>query len=160
MDTFETAVPRVARFEARKDKVHPLHGVFDTVDNTWHEGDHDDATYAAGVPMWKKKARAEAVASELNGRLVYVVEEYVEDQVTQIVGVSLTLDGALVLGDKALPEQYGDDRGFDVVWREGTTWNPCDHDTKLRTWSAHRPASSLMMGGTYLFVDVTEYLLG
>lgn len=159
MDTFETAgrTMNSSRFEARKDKVHPLHGVFDTVDNTWHEGDHDDATYAAGVPMWKKKARAEAVASELNGRLIYVVEEFVEDQVTQVVGVSLTLDGALVLGDKALPEQYGDDRGFDVVWREGTTRT---HDTKLRTWSAHRPASSLMTGGTYLFVDVTEYLLG
>lgn len=55
-----------ARFEVKKDAVHPYHGVWDTKDGSWHEGDYDNATYAAGVPMWSKREDAQSVVDRLN----------------------------------------------------------------------------------------------
>lgn len=55
-----------SRFEVKKDAVHPYHGIWDTKQQTWHEGDYDNATYAAGVPMWHKREDAQSVVDRLN----------------------------------------------------------------------------------------------
>lgn len=56
-----------ARYETRKDSVHPYFGVWDHEQGEWHDGaEYDDAVYAAGCPFWKSSAGADAVTRALN----------------------------------------------------------------------------------------------
>lgn len=56
----------MTRFETKKDSVHNYHGVWDTEGQAWHAGKYDDATYGAGVPMWRSQERAQEIADTLN----------------------------------------------------------------------------------------------
>ena len=58
------------RYIVKPDAVHaskvPL---WDTVLDTWYDGrHHDDAFYAAGIPAWPSRERAQEVADELNAK--------------------------------------------------------------------------------------------
>lgn len=41
-------------------------GIWDTVEDGWHEGDYGNAIYAAGIPTWKKPKDAQDIADRLN----------------------------------------------------------------------------------------------
>lgn len=54
-------------YVVRRDAVAPYLGIWDTDFGRWYEGaGHDDAFYFAGVPMWRARALAQAVADQLN----------------------------------------------------------------------------------------------
>lgn len=57
------------RFVVKRDGVFKAYsGVWDTAEGAWYDGPgHDDAIYAAGVPMWDEPLRTAEVAAELNG---------------------------------------------------------------------------------------------
>ena len=41
-------------------------GIWDTTEDTWHEGEYGNAYYSAGVPSWAKEADARSIMVRLN----------------------------------------------------------------------------------------------
>jgi hypothetical protein len=57
----------VPRYRVKPDALGTLYYVWDDHEDTWHDGEYDDAIYAAGVPGWRTSADAQMVVNVLNG---------------------------------------------------------------------------------------------
>lgn len=90
----------------------------------------------------------------------YVVEQFIEHNITEVVGVRFSLEAAQTLGVRAVGSSYAGHGSRDVVWRESTDSTCLDRDTELRTWAAHRTSSYPRPATeTYLWVSITEHLV-
>lgn len=89
----------------------------------------------------------------------YVIEQFVEETTTEVVGVRLTLEAAQALCDEIVDqaESHGS-RDWKIDWREDTASTQHDRSSELRTWTAHRPTMLWKGYSTYLFVHITEHL--
>lgn len=65
----ESARRTAGRYEVKKFQGGPgnMWGVWDSQEDTWHDGDHSDAQYAAGIPYWRDEAKAKAAVESLGG---------------------------------------------------------------------------------------------